>query len=110
MPGKFVVTKAANGKLYFVLKATNGETILQSQFYASIEGVKKGIASVQTNAPKPERFERLASKKNDPYFTLKAGNGQIVGRSEMYSTEKAREAGIASVVKNATGAKIDNQS
>jgi uncharacterized protein len=110
MPGKFVITKTTSGKLHFVLKATNGETILQSQQYASIEGARKGIASVQTNSQKPERFERLASKRSEPYFTLKAGNGQIVGRSEMYNSERARDNGIASIVKNAPGAKVDNLS
>jgi uncharacterized protein len=107
MPGKFVVSKAANGKLYFALKASNGETILASQMYASIEGVKKGVASVQVNCQKPEKFEKLVSKKGEPYFNLRAGNGQVVGKSEMYTTEKARDAGIASVVKHAPGAKLE---
>jgi uncharacterized protein len=108
MAGKFVINKATNGKFHFVLKASNGEVILASQLYMSIEGAKKGIASVRENCAKDERFVRLASKKNEPYFNLKAGNGQAVGKSEMYTTEKARENGISSVKRNAPDAKVDN--
>ncbi|NNL36188.1 MAG: YegP family protein, partial [Silicimonas sp.] len=42
-------------------------------------------------------------------FNLKAGNGQIIGVSETYESTKARDNGIASVAKNAPGAKVDDQ-
>lgn len=34
-------------------------------------------------------------------FNLKAGNGEIIGKSEMYSSKSACENGIQSVMKNA---------
>lgn len=108
MPGKFVVSKASNGKLSFCLKATNGEVILASQMYKAMAGVNRGIASVRNNAQLDERFDRKASVKGDPFFTLRAGNGLVVGKSEMYKTEKAREGGIASVKKNAPNATVDD--
>jgi hypothetical protein len=37
---------------------------------------------------------------------LKAANGEIIGKSEMYSSDAAMENGIASVVKNAAEAEI----
>lgn len=42
---------AANGKFHFVLKATNGQVIGQSQMYASEATMNNGIESVKTNAP-----------------------------------------------------------
>jgi uncharacterized protein YegP (UPF0339 family) len=42
---------ASNGKAYFVLKASNGQIVGQSQMYASESGRDNGIASVKTNAP-----------------------------------------------------------
>lgn len=42
-------------------------------------------------------------------FNLKASNGQVIGTSEAYSTEAARENDIASVKANAPTAKLDNQ-
>ena len=108
MPGKFVVSKAANGKLSFTLKATNGEVILASQLYKAMAGVNRGIASVRKNGELDERFDRKASAKGDPFFTLRAANGLIIGKSEMYKTERAREGGIASVKKNAANAGVDD--
>ena len=106
MLGKFEIKKAKNGKFFFNLLATNGQVILSSQMYAAKPGAKRGIASVQSNAGKEDRFERLKSKSGKPYFVLKAGNRQVIGTSEQYNTPKAMENGIKSVGKNAPDAKI----
>ncbi len=42
-------------------------------------------------------------------FDLKAGNGEVVATSEVYTTEKACRAGIESVRKNAPAAAVENQ-
>lgn len=42
-------------------------------------------------------------------FDLRAANGQSILTSEVYTTMAACRKGIASVVKNAPGAKIENQ-
>ena len=42
-------------------------------------------------------------------FDLKATNGQIVLTSEIYSSEAACRNGIESIIKNAPGAKVENQ-
>ncbi len=103
---KFVIKKGKDGQFYFNLKANNGETILSSEGYTAKPGCKKGIASVQLNAGIAERFEKLTAKNGKPYFNLKARNAQVIGKSEMYDSEKSRDAGMASVKKNAKGAKI----
>jgi uncharacterized protein YegP (UPF0339 family) len=51
MAGKFVLTKTANGQYHFVLKASNGQTVAQSETYASKAAALAGIESVKTNAP-----------------------------------------------------------
>jgi len=56
-----------------------------------------------------ERFNKLYSKNGKPYFTLKAGNGQIIGTSLYYEIEASRDNGILSVQKNAPDAKIINE-
>ncbi|MDK2981974.1 MAG: uncharacterized protein PWQ55_2321 [Chloroflexota bacterium] len=108
MAAKFVLSKSKNGKFMFNLKAANGEPILSSEMYESKSGAKNGIESVKTNAPMAERYEKKASKKGEPYFVLKAGNNQVIGTSEMYSSESARDNGIASVKKNAPGAAVED--
>lgn len=42
-------------------------------------------------------------------FDLKAGNGEVIATSEVYTTEKACRAGIASVQRNAPVAAVENQ-
>ncbi len=42
-------------------------------------------------------------------FDLKATNGEIIATSEVYATEDACRAGIASVAKNAPDAALENQ-
>ena len=42
-------------------------------------------------------------------FDLKAGNGEVIATSEVYTTEAACKNGIASVQKNAPVANVENQ-
>ena len=48
--GKFVIKNTKTG-IKFDLKAGNGEVIASSQVYKTLVTCKKGIASVQKNAP-----------------------------------------------------------
>ena len=104
MAGKFELKQAKNGKFHFNLLAGNGQIIFSSQMYESKAAAENGIASVQKNGGDESRFERLESKNGDPYFVLKAGNGQVIGQSEMYKSKASMENGIQSVMKNAPDA------
>ncbi len=42
-------------------------------------------------------------------FDLKAGNGEVIATSEVYTTEAACKKGIASVMKNAVVAGVEDQ-
>ena len=42
-------------------------------------------------------------------FNLKAGNGEVIGTSEVYNSRASLENGIASVKKNAPEAPVENQ-
>lgn len=106
---KFVVKKTLNEEFMFNLVASNGETILTSERYASKQGALGGVSSVKTNAPSDARYSRLTSKSGDPYFVLKAVNGEVIGTSEMYSSQSARDAGIESVKRNAPSATVEDK-
>ncbi|MFC5051970.1 YegP family protein [Rubritalea spongiae] len=100
MNGYYELKEAAGGKFKFNLKAGNHEIILSSQLYTTKAAAQNGIESCQKNGTDDAKFERLTSKADQPYFRLKAGNGQIIGSSEMYSSEAARDNGIKSVQTN----------
>ena len=104
--GKFVITLRKNGEFQFNLKATNGQVILTSEGYTTKAACLNGVDSVKKNAVEEKRYEKLVAKNGKPYFTLKATNGQIIGQSQMYASERNRNNGIASVMKNAPVAEI----
>lgn len=107
MAGKFEIKKSANGKFHFNLKAGNGQIILSSEMYESKSACENGIESIKKNAGNEARFERRETKTGDPYFILKAGNGQEIGRSEVYQGGIAgMENGIKSVMTNAPDATV----
>ncbi len=104
--GYFEVKSTKSGKYMFNLKAANHEVILTSQQYKSKASLEKGIASVRANAAEDNQFERKIDKSGADYFVLKAKNGEIIGRSESYSSKRAMENGIQSVSHNAPDAGI----
>lgn len=106
MAGKFEIKTAKNGKVFFSLKASNGQIILSSEMYDSKKAAENGVASVKRNAGNAARFERKKSNKGEDYFVLKAGNGEPIGKSETYSSTRSMENGIASVMKNAPDAPV----
>ena len=51
----------------------------------------------------------ISPAKTGVKFNLKAGNGEIIATSEVYTTEAACRKGIASVIKNAPIAALEDQ-
>ena len=106
MAGWFELSKSKNDQFRFVLKAGNAETILVSELYTTKAAAQNGIASVQSNSPQDERYERKTATNGTFYFTLKAANHQVIGTSEMYETEASCKKGIASVKSNGTSTTV----
>ena len=121
--GKFVIKKTKTG-IKFDLKAGNGEIIASSEVYNSEGSCRKGVASVQKNAPiaavenqteegykaeKHPKFEVYTDKAGEFRFRLKATNGQIIAVSEGYKAMSGCMNGIESVKKNAADAEIVKQ-
>ena len=106
MNATFEIKRAADGKFMFNLKSANDQVILTSQTYDSKESARVGIASVKQNATLDERYEEKSGADGRPYFVLIAGNRQVIGKSQMYSSVEALRKGIASVKKNAPIAEI----
>jgi uncharacterized protein YegP (UPF0339 family) len=104
--GKFSTKKGKDGQFYFNLLATNGQVILTSEGYTTASAMNNGIESVKKNAPDDKHFDRETSKNGKFYFNLKAGNGQVIGKSQMYESIASRDNGIESVKKNAPDAPV----
>jgi hypothetical protein len=110
MAGKFELSKGKDGQFHFVLKAANDQVVLTSERYASKASTEKGILSVKTNCGEDDRYERKTSSDGRHFFNLLAANRQVIGTSQMYTTESAREGGIASAKANGTASEVKDLS
>jgi uncharacterized protein YegP (UPF0339 family) len=108
MIGKYALSKNSDGRFLFNLQADNGEKILTSQSYEAKGSAQKGIESVRRSASLDAHFDRLTSSDRKPYFVLKAANGEVLGTSQQYSSPSAMEAGIKSVMANASSKTVDD--
>lgn len=104
--GKFIISKRKNDEYQFNLKAGNGEIILTSEGYTTKANCHKGIESVRINSQDDSRYDRRVAVNGKDYFVLKARNGEIIGKSQYYSSKSNMEIGIDSVKTNAPTAEI----
>ncbi len=105
---KFEITTRKNGEFQFNLKAGNGQVILTSEGYKTKASCTNGIESVKKNAQDESKFEKKDSANGKFHFNLKATNGQVIGSSQIYESIASRDNGIASVMKNAPEAGIND--
>ena len=105
---KFTVFNGKDGQFYFRLAARNGEPILASEGYKDKTSCLDGIESVKMNAVKEEHFKYQTASNGEFYFTLIAGNNEVIGKSETYKTEQGRKNGIEAVKSTAPNAPIDD--
>ncbi len=103
---KFEVYTDKAGEHRFRLKAGNGQIILASEGYSSKDGCENGIESVRKNSANKDNFEVSDTKNGGCKFNLKAGNGQVIGTSEVYESDGACDNGIDSVMRNAPDAEV----
>ena len=106
MAGKFEIFSDKGGEYRFRLKASNGQVVLSSESYKSKASAIKGAESVQSNGGDEANFERSTTSGEKFRFVLKAANRQVIGTSQSYASEAARDQGIASVGLAAKGAPI----
>ncbi|MFT4678723.1 MAG: hypothetical protein ACI84C_002239 [Flavobacteriales bacterium] len=99
-----------SGDFYFRLKAGNGEPILSSQGYSTKSACENGVQSVATNASDDSRYEVSEAKDGRHFFNLKAKNGQVIAKSQMYKSALGLKGGMESVKKNALSDKIKDLS
>lgn len=107
---KFQINKGKDDQFYFHLYSANARNILDSEAYTTKASCEKGIESVKKNSQIDDRYQRKTASNGEYYFVLVAGNNEVIGKSEMYTTEQAREGGIESVKTNAPAAEIEDLS
>lgn len=105
---RYEIENSSDGQFYFVLKAGNGEIILKGERYTTKQNCENGIASVRKNGMQDKNYRKLQASDGSPYFNLcSADNGQVIGTSQMYSDQAARDHGIESVKANCGADVVD---
>jgi uncharacterized protein len=93
----FETFEGVDGRYYFNLTAGNGESVLRSQGYTKLASAQGGVASVLANGNDKRNFDVKQATNGDWFFDLVAGNGEIIGTSELYATKSNAERGARAV-------------
>jgi uncharacterized protein len=93
----FETFQGLDGRHYFTLMAGNGENVLRSQGYTKLASAQGGVASVLENGNDKRNFDVKQASNGDWYFNLVAGNGAVIGSSELYASKSNAERGGRSV-------------
>ena len=105
---KFDLKKINGESFMFNLTASNGRVILSSEPYTSKSGALHGIEAVRKNSSDGEHYEKKTSPKGKYFFTLMAGNNQVIGSSDMYESETGRDQDIGVVMVDGPKAEVED--
>lgn len=96
---RFAVFEGADGHYYFDLHAANDQIVLQSQGYSSKAAALNGTFAVEADGLAAAAYRVQPAANGGYYFDLVAGNGQVIGTSEVYASlydaQRGRDAVIA---------------
>ena len=108
--GKWVVSVSGQNddgtpSYSFELRASNGEKLLSSVDYKSVQGAKNGIKTYKSNIEK-DNFTIAQNKKGEFYFRLLNGSGHLLSTGEQYQSKSSCENALDSVQRFAMTAVI----
>ena len=96
--GKYEIVKRYDA-FYFLLKANNGQLLLESSAYTSLAGAKGGIETFK-NAVENGEFVIDEDKNGNYKFILRASaRSQMLYHGETYATRQRAESAVGSVKK-----------
>lgn len=96
--GKWMVKEKGEGEYVAFLYANNKEVLLTSETYSTVDGAKKGVATIQKNAT-DENFAIYKDKNKHFYFKLKNSKNRFLCVGETYPNRNACLNSIESVKK-----------
>ncbi len=105
---KIVVKKSqAKEPFTFAFLDGVGKTIVKSENYAAKKSCLNGVESVRKNSQVDARYEFCESKNGKFYFNLKATNGQVVGTSALFASERERGDAISVLKEHAASLPVE---
>lgn len=92
----FETFRGDDGKYYFHFNDADGNAVLYSQAYSSAKARDAGVRAVIKSAGDESRYRQL-EEDGQPYFVLRAGNWQEIGRSRAFESVAQMTAAMALV-------------
>ncbi|MEC3964548.1 YegP family protein [Flagellimonas halotolerans] len=107
MSAKFKIFRStSDGYYYFRLVSYSDKTLIVSEGYTTKQACLNGVESIKKNSQIPGKFEVAQARNGKYFFRLIAGNGQIIGTSEFFSSKSALEKTLDLVRINANTAEV----
>lgn len=106
--GKWVIKHKGDGEYTAYLLASNGEILLTSEVYTSVEGAKTGIETIKKNIALGN-FDITRDKADRYFYKLKSSKNRLICVGEIYPTRQSCINAIESVRRFAETAKVTDK-
>lgn len=101
--GKWAIKHKGNNEYMAYLLASNGEVLLTSEVYTTIEGAKTGIETIKKNIAL-DNFEVVRDKAGRFFYKLKTTANRLLCVGEVYASRQSCNSAIESVKRFAPSA------
>jgi len=101
-PGSFDLWQADDGQWHFHLVSGNGSTLITSEAYSDRTGAINGIVSTWANGMDESSYKVAAASNGGYLLHLVAGNGEVIGSTQVYSNKSNATRAIKSCVNAVT--------
>lgn len=104
MKAGYRIVQNESGLHYFELLGKNGQRLFRCDLYLNRQSCLNGINAMRNGCKDMDRFPVKKSANGDFHFLFLAPNGQIIGASITFETEKKAIDGIKKVIEIAKDA------
>ncbi|GAA4418480.1 YegP family protein [Acidovorax lacteus] len=95
MAACFEIARESDGRYRISLQGEQGDCLLRSEPLPTRAAALGALDALRQHGALDARYGRLSARDGSPYFTLKAGNGQVLAQSPRFRGARARDEGIA---------------
>ena len=106
--GAWTVECKREGEYVAVLCAKNGELMLSSETYTTVEGARSGIATIVRNITGSGKFLIYRDKSDNYYYKLKTAGNKLLCVGEIYRSKDQCEKAVESVKRLAAEAPVSD--
>jgi uncharacterized protein len=104
---KFLVMCDPHYQFSFALTARNGQVLLESPVYPSLDKCREGIQAIRRHAAHDKRYQRQTTAGKKWYFELTTSEGSLLATGRPYTQRHGCERGIRAAKRVAPEAPVE---